>query len=185
MNALSNVGIFLIDTVFSLYIGLVMIRFLLAASRADFYNPISQFIVQITNPILIPLRRIIPSAGKIDSAAIVLMIALMVIKFMLLLLLQGHGISFFPLLLLAVFKLLEMLIYIYIFALIIQAVLSWVNPGAYQMQNPLGSVLNSLTTPILRPLRQIVPNIGMVDITPLVAIILLNVALILLRSFHG
>ena len=185
MNAFSNVGVFLIDTLFSLYIGLIMIRFLLATSRANFYNPISQFIVQVTNPALIPLRKIIPATGKIDSASIVLILALKLIQLTLILLLQGHSAPFFQLLIIAIFQLLETLIYIYIIALIVQAVMSWINPGAYQTQNPLVGLLNSLTAPILRPLKQIVPNIGMVDITPLVAILLLNVALIFLRSFHG
>lgn len=184
MNAFSNVGVFLIDTIISLYIGLIMIRFLLATSRADFYNPISQFIVQVTNPVLVPLRRLIPSTGRIDSASIVLVLALKLIQLTLILLLQGHSAPFFSLLFIAIFQLLETLIYIYLIALIVQAVMSWINPGAYQTQNPLVGLLNSLTAPILRPLRQIVPNIGIVDITPLVAIILLNVALVFLRSFH-
>jgi len=184
MNALNNVGFFLISTLFTLYIGLIMVRFLLAANRASFYNPISQFIVQVTNPVLTPLRRVVPSIGKIDSAAILLMLALQLLQIILLLLLQGQGISFFPLLAVAVVKLLEMLIYIHIIALIVLAVLSWVNPGAYQMQNPLVGILHSITAPILRPLRKIIPSIGMVDMTPFAAIILLYVALILLRSFH-
>lgn len=183
MHALSNVGVFLVDTLFSLYLILLIVRFLLASSRADFYNPISQFIVQVTNPVLIPLRRVIPPIGKIDSAALVLILGLKLVQLILVLLLQGHSVSIFALIPLAVFKLLEMLIYIYIFALIVQAVMSWINPGAYQHQNPLLGILNSITRPILKPIRQVIPNIGMVDISPLVAILLLNVALILLRSF--
>ena len=72
MNALQNVSVFLIETLFSMYISAVILRFLLALVRANFYNPISQFIVKITNPLLVPLRRIIPPVGKIDSAAVVL-----------------------------------------------------------------------------------------------------------------
>ena len=72
MEALQNVGVFLVQTLFSLYIGAVLIRFLLALSRANFYNPLSQFLVKITNPVLVPLRRLIPAIGKLDTAAIVL-----------------------------------------------------------------------------------------------------------------
>lgn len=182
MNALSNVGIFLVDTLFTLYIILLMVRFLLATSRADFYNPISQFIVQVTNPVLIPLRKLVPSIGKIDTAALVLIFALKLLQLALILLLNGHAISIFTLIPFAIFKLLELVVYIYIFSLIIQAVISWINPGAHQMQNPMIGLLNSITRPILQPIRKVVPNIGMVDISPLVAILLLNVVLILLRS---
>lgn len=184
MQAFTNVGVFLVDTLFTLYIVVLIVRFLLASSRADFYNPISQFIVQVTNPVLIPLRRIIPPVGKIDSAMLVLIIGLKLIQLILIFLLQGHSVNILALIPLAVFKLLELLIFIYIFALIVQAVMSWINPGAYQQQNPLLGILNSLTRPILKPIRQVIPNIGMVDISPLVAILLLNVALILLRSFN-
>jgi len=182
MNAINNVGVFLVDTLFSLYIILLMVRFLLATSRADFYNPVSQFIVQVTNPVLVPLRRIIPPIGKIDTAALAFMLGLKLVQLMLVLLLKGQSVSLLPLIPFAILKLLELLIYVYIFALIVQAVISWINPGA-QYQNPLVGVLNSITNPILKPIRQIVPNIGMVDISPLVAILLLNVVLILLRSF--
>ena len=185
MHALNNVGIFLVDTLFTLYIIVLIVRFLLAASHADFYNPVSQFIVQITNPVLIPLRRIIPSFGKLDTAAIVLILVLKLLQMTLILLMKGQAVNPLVLLPIGVFKLAELVIYIYMFALIIQAVISWINPGSYQMQNPMAGVLNSLTHPILKPLRRIVPTIGMVDITPLVAIIGLNVLLILLRSFTG
>ncbi|RUM93445.1 MAG: YggT family protein, partial [Thiothrix sp.] len=80
MNVFSNVGYFLVDTVFTLYIVIIMIRVLLGVSRADFYNQFSQFVVTVTNPVLIPLRRIIPSFGKIDSAAILLMLTLKIIQ---------------------------------------------------------------------------------------------------------
>ena len=183
MHALTNVGVFLVDTLFTLYIILLIVRFLLASSRAHFYNPISQFIVQVTNAVLIPLRRVIPPIGKIDSAALALILGLKMVHIILVLLLQGHSVSLLALIPLTLFKLLELLIYIYIFALIVQAVMSWINPGAHQLQNPLLGVLNSITGPILKPIRQVIPNIGMVDISPLVAILLLNVALILLRSF--
>ncbi|MEB4592493.1 YggT family protein [Candidatus Thiothrix sp. Deng01] len=180
MQALQNVGVFLVETLFSLYIGAVLIRFLLAWSRANFYNPLSQFLVKITNPLLAPLRRLIPAIGKLDTAAIVLALSLMIIKVFLLLGLQGSGANPPVVLIYSVVELLKMVINIYIFALIIQAVLSWVG-NSYG--NPMADILNSLTDPILRPIRNIVPTIGMIDLSPMVAILLLYVALILLQSF--
>lgn len=180
MQALQNVGVFLVETLFSLYIGAILIRFLLAWSRANFYNPLSQFLVKITNPVLAPLRRLIPAIGKLDTAAIVLALGLMVIKVFLLLGLQGSGANPPVVLIYSVVELLKMVINIYIFALIIQAVLSWVG-NSYG--NPMADILNSLTDPILRPIRNIVPTIGMIDLSPMVAILLLYVVLILLQSF--
>nr|HPQ96586.1 YggT family protein [Thiolinea sp.] len=90
METLQLIAIFLVSTLFSLYIGAVLIRFLLAWSRADFYNPLSQFLVRITNPVLVPLRRIIPAAGKLDTASLVLAVGLQFIGSLLLDLL-GRG----------------------------------------------------------------------------------------------
>ncbi|EIJ35347.1 YggT family protein [Thiothrix nivea] len=180
MQALQNVGVFLVETLFSLYIGAVLIRFLLAWSRANFYNPLSQFLVKITNPVLVPLRRMIPAMGKLDTAAIVLALGLMIIKAFLLVGMQGSSVGVPVVLAYSIVELLRMVIHIYIFALIIQAVLSWVG-NSYG--NPLADILNSLTDPILRPIRNIVPTIGMVDLSPMVAILLLYVVLIVLQSF--
>ncbi len=183
MNVFSNVGYFLVDTIFSLYIGIIMIRVLLGVSRADFYNQFSQFIVTATNPVLIPLRRIIPSFGRIDSAAILLMLGLKIIQITLLLMLQGGTASFFPILAVAIQKLLELLVYIYIFSIIIQAVMSWINPGALGVQNPLSSILYSLNRPLLDPVSRMLPRSGVIDFSPLVVLLLLQIALIVIRSF--
>ncbi len=178
MDALQNVGIFLVETLFSLYIGAILIRFLLAVSRANFYNPLSQFLVKITNPVLVPLRRIVPPIGKLDTAAIVLALGLKIIQTFLLVALQSSEASLPAVFVYAIVDLMRTVINIYIFALIIQAVLSWVNSYG----NPMADILNSLTEPLLRPIRQFVPTIGMVDMSSMVALLLLYILLIVLRS---
>lgn len=180
MDALQNVGIFLVETLFSLYIGAVLIRMLLALSRADFYNPLSQFIVKITNPLLIPLRRIIPSIGKMDTAAVVLALLLKMVQTFLLANLMGSSAGVAQILVYSVLDLVSTVIWIYIFALIIQAVLSWVGQSH---GNPLAGLLHSLTEPLLRPVRRFVPVVGMIDLSPMVAILLLYVLLIVLQSY--
>lgn len=180
MQALQNVGLFLVETLFSLYIGAVLIRFLLASSRANFYNPLSQTLVKITNPVLVPLRRMIPPIGKLDTAAVVLALGLMIIKVLLLLGIKGAEVNFPVVALYSLVEILRTIIWIYIIALIIQAVMSWVG-NTYG--NPLADILNSLTEPLLRPLRGIVPTVGMLDLSPLAAILLLNIILIVLNSF--
>lgn len=176
MGALQNVLYFLVSTAFSLYIGAVIIRFLLAVSRADFYNPVSQAIVKITDPALIPMRRIVPAVGKLDTAAIALAVGLKIIAVFILLLIQGLPADFFTVIIYSVANLVRTVIWIYIIALIIQAIMSWVG-NAYG--NPAASLLDSLTAPILQPIRQFLPDFGGIDFSPLVAIIGLNVVLIL------
>lgn len=175
-----NIAIFLISTLFSLYIGAVLLRLLLALVRADFYNPLSQFLVKITNPVLVPLRRFIPPMGKIDSASLVLAFTLKLISATLLMSLQGLDAGIGGLILAVIADLMRTVVWIFMVALIIQAIMSWVG-NSYG--NPMGSLLDSLTAPLLDPIRKFVPLIGMVDLSPLVAILLLQVVLIALAGF--
>ena len=180
MEALQNIGILLVEVLFSFYIGAILIRFLLALSRANFYNPLSQSLVKITNPVLVPLRRMIPAIGKLDTASIVLALGLKIIQTLLLVALQGSEANLPVVFVYAVIDLLRTVIYIYIVALIIQAVLSWVGNS---QGNPLADILYSLTEPLLRPVRQFVPVVGMMDFAPMVAMLLLYIVLIVLQSF--
>ncbi len=182
-NVAANVAIFLIHTLFTLYIAALMLRVLLATVRADFYNPLSQFLLTITNPIVLPLRRIIPSIGGIDSASISLMLALKILELWLLALIAGATLALATLIVIALLQLAELLIYIFVFALIVQAVISWVAPTqAYE--NPAVSILHDLTEPLLQPVRRVLPPVGMMDLSPLVVIIGLYVLLIILRSLY-
>ena len=184
-----EIALFLFGTIFSIYISLVMIRFLLAIVRADFYNPISQTIVRFTNPPLVLLRRIIPPVGRIDTSAIVLMLILQLLELWLRTFIIGHPVPVTALFVLAIFELIKLTIWVYIIALILQAIMSWINPGMYQMQNPMASILHQLTGPIMKPIRNILPRTGMIDFSPMLAIIGLYVLLIIvngiLRSLIG
>lgn len=181
MNAGTQVGLFLVNALFSFYIVVVMLRLLFAWVHADFYNPISQFVVTLTNPPLRLLRRFIPPLGRLDSSSVLLMIALQVAEVYLTGLLQGVLLPLLFVLLVSVRELLVLLIYIYIAALVVMAVMSWVAAagGGY---NPIYALLDSLTRPLLAPIRKVVPLIGMIDLSPMVALLGLYVALILVRS---
>ena len=168
---------FLINTLFSLYIMAVLLRFLLAMVRADFYNPVSQFLVKVTNPPLLPMRRIIPSAGRIDTSALLLMLLLQMAALGLIALLRGSEISVGALLILSFAELLALLLNIFLFAILIQVIMSWINPGAY---NPAVSLLYSLTEPVLGPCRRLVPPFSGIDLSPLVALIAIQLAKMLL-----
>jgi YggT family protein len=181
-NYFTNPIEFLISTLFSLYILAVMLRFLLGLVRADFYNPVSQFLVRITNPVLMPLRKVIPSIGKLDISAVVLMIALQVLALTLIVLLRGGGVPVGSVILISLAQLVSLAINVFFFAIIIQVILSWVNPGTY---NPVTSLLYSLTAPVLRPIQQLIPPISGIDLSPLFAIIGLQVLRMLIMPLLG
>jgi len=170
-NYLSNAGVFLIQTLIGLYALTFMLRFLLQLVRADFYNPFSQFLVKVTNPLVKPLRKIIPGIGGIDWASILVVILLMLLEYVLIGLLPKFSIpSPQGLFVLALTETLSLLVNVFLFSIIIQAVISWVNPGGY---NPIIGLLNQLTAPVLNPVRRFVPPISGLDLSPMVAIIIL------------
>lgn len=179
---LSSPLTFLISTVVSLYILAVMLRFLLQLTRADFYNPLSQFIVKITTPALRPLRRIIPGWAGVDIASVVLMLLLQMLSVWLIFMLGGRGIDPLNLVIIAVAQLVDLAFSVFIFAILIQAILSWITPGTY---NPVTSVLFSLTEPVLRPVRRLIPPVSGFDLSPLVAILGLQVIRMLVMPLFG
>jgi YggT family protein len=176
---LQQIGAFLIETLFSLYIGAVVLRMLLGYASANFYNPLSQFLVKITNPLLVPLRRFISSIGKIDTAAVVLALGLTVVKIVLLSLIIFGSVNIIGVFFTSIIDLIKVVIWIYIISLIVQAVMSWIG-SAYG--NPVAPLIQSLTSPLLRPVRRVMPNIGALDLSPLVVILILNILLIIIEN---
>lgn len=163
-----NPFIFLIDTLFSIYIAIMLLRFILQHVGADFYNPVSQFIVKATQPLVGFSRRIIPSVRKIDVATLVLVVLLIVIKLVLLFSIAGYPLSGSQLLIKSLYDLISLSFDIFIIALFVHAILSWLNPDPH---NPISSLLHSITLPILRPVRKYVPPIGGLDLSVLIALI--------------
>jgi len=174
--------LFLIQTIFGFYILAVMLRFLLQCVRADFYNPLVQFLVRITNPPLLPLRRIVPGYRGLDLASVVLVVALQLVEVLLVTLVLGQGVSFWGVLLLTLAELLKLLINIYLWSVVIQALLSWFNPDPY---HPATRLLTQLTAPLLRPARRWLPPISGVDLSPMLVIVALIFVSLLLQDFVG
>ena len=166
-NYLNDPLAFLVNTLVGLYILAVMLRFMLQWFRADFYNPISQFLVRITHPVLRPMRRVIPSTGSIDTASIVLMLLLQFAALWIVFSMQGRAPAPGALLALSTWELVNLLLNVFLFATIIRIVLSWVNPGAH---HPAISILESLTDPLLNPLRRMIPSAGGLDFSPMIVI---------------
>lgn len=169
MNSyVGNAATFLISTLFGLYILIVMLRFLFQWVRADFYNPISQFLVKATEPLLVPLRRFVPGMAGLDMASVVLMLALQIIELWLIYSLIGGVPHFAGLMVLSIAELLSLALNVFLFAIIIQVIISWINPGTY---NPLASLLYSLTEPLLGPARRVLPPTSGIDFSPAAVII--------------
>ena len=173
---IGNAATFLIETLFGLYILIVMLRLLLQWARADFYNPLSQFIVKATQPALAPMRGTLPAIGGIDLACVVLLVVLQFGELWLIAGILGQRAPVSVLLVFSVAELLQLTIYIFLFSILIQVIMSWINPGSY---NPVLGVLYSLNEPLLAPARRLVPPIGGLDLSPIVVMVALQLAAIL------
>jgi len=180
MTPVNNAIEFLLSTLFDLAIICFLLRFIFQVFRADFFNPLSQLIVKVTNPLLIPLRRIIPPVRMLDSACLIIIIALTSIKLACLFGLKFQKFpAIFGLIIWSLGELFTLTTYVFFFAILLQAVLSWVNPTG---QNPISGLLHRLTAPLMQPVRRIIPPVGGFDITPIPVIIILQLLIILIGS---
>lgn len=170
----SNALIFLIDTLFSLYILVLVIRFILVWIHADYFNPVVQFIIKMTNFLVKPTRRLLPNIGRIETATLLWIIVLQAVKFGLIATIGG-GFDFAAILLLSLGDSIKLFVQTFFYAIIAQAILSWIQP-----HSPVNYILYQFTSPIMRPIQRLVPPIGGVDISPIPALILLQLILIMI-----
>lgn len=160
--------VFLIQVAFGLYTLVVVLRFLLQVVRADFHNPVSQFIVRVTAPVLRPLRRVIPAAGRYDSASLVLAWLLKSVELAIVGGLIGAS-GIVPVVALwALPALVSLVINVFLFAVLIVVILSWISPQGY---NPALLILHRLTSPLLEPARRLLPPIGGLDLSPMLVMV--------------
>ncbi|RMT76855.1 putative integral membrane protein, YGGT family [Pseudomonas viridiflava] len=172
MIGLNTAAIYVLQTLGSLYLLIILLRFVLQLVRANFYNPLSQFIVKATQPLLKPLRRIIPSVFGLDMSSLVLAIIVqMILMALTLLLMFGTTGDPLHLLLWSIISVTALFLKIFFFALIISVILSWVAPGSH---NPGAELVNQICEPALAPFRKIVPNLGGLDISPILAFLVLK-----------
>lgn len=179
MQALSSIATLVIQTFASLYLLFIVLRFLLQLARADFYNPISQAVVKITNPPLIPLRRVVPSIFGLDMACIVLAILVSFVAIELNFFAVTQSIVN-PLVALAwaaigTFAFTAKIIF---FALIISIIVSFVAPQSY---HPALMLINQLLDPIRAPFQKILPPMGGFDLSPILVILAIKIIEILLQ----
>lgn len=172
MIGLNTAAVYILQTIGSLYLLIVLLRFILQLVRADFYNPVSQFIVRATHPLLKPLRKIIPSIAGLDLASLVLAIVVQLILMALTLMLFGYGLDNpLQLLVWSIIGVTALFLKVFFFALIISVILSWVAQGSH---NPTAMLINQICEPLLSPIRRILPSLGGLDLSPIVAFLILN-----------
>jgi YggT family protein len=164
MNTFTSIIADIINFVGSAYIGLVLLRFLCQLVRADYYNPISKTLVKLTNPLLVPFRKVVPGVGGIDWAALVLAFLLEVALITAIQFLVGGFLSL-KILPVALFALIGLALNFYFYGMIILIIASFVAPNTY---NPAVNLLNQLIDPVLRPIRKILPPMGGLDFSPMV-----------------
>lgn len=169
--------IYLLRFVFDALLMILIMRVWLQWVKADFYNPLSQFIVKVSNPLVVPLRRIIPGLGGIDLATIVAAYIISTLKFVALAALAGEslGTLAFYIGLLVMVKQAGFMLFV---IMIIMAIMSWVVQG----YNPTLMIFHQLTEPFLNPIRRIIPNMGGLDLSMIVAFLIMNVINILLSN---
>jgi YggT family protein len=170
---------FVVKTLLNLYLMAYILRFLLQWLRADFHNPLSQFILRITDPVVRPLRRVVPGWRGLDMSSVVALLLLqLLVTALLLFMATGSVVGAGMLLYYAVLRIIVGVIQLYFVVILAHVVISWVSPGHW---NPLISVLHSLADPVLRPLRRVLPPIGGLDLSPLFLLIGLQALLIMIR----
>jgi len=183
MGYLANAGQILINFAFGALIALVVLRVLLQWVRANFYNPVCQFLYRVTNPVLMPLRRVIPSWRNIDIAAILLAWVLSAIKLALLYGVVGQGLGIFGLMVMAVADLGDFVLMLYFGLILVRVLLSFIS---VDRANPIVPLIFQLTEPVLRPIRRVVPTVAGLDLSPMVAwliVMLARVALVAVLDF--
>ena len=163
--------IFIISTISQLYLFVMLLRFWMPWLRADFRNPISQGVLRLTSPMVIPVRRVVPPIGRLDTATVIVAFALQYLTVLAVLAISGTMVSILPIAITAILDLVILSCRLFTFAIFIHIILSWVAPGTY---NPATAFIAMLVEPVLRPFRRYVPSLGGLDISPIFAIILLQ-----------
>jgi YggT family protein len=173
MNALTGATIFVIQTLVSLYLTIVLLRFVLQLVKANFYNPLSQFTVKATQPLLKPIRRIVPSVLGLDTSSLLLAIVIQALLMAFVLMMTYGTIGDVPhLLIWSLLGIVSLLLKIFWVAMIIMVIVSWIAPGTH---NPAAELAWQISEPVLAPFRRIIPNLGGLDISPIFAFLAIQV----------
>jgi YggT family protein len=179
MGTIADIARYLVQTAFGFLLFAVLLRLLLQLSRADFYNPVSQFVVRITSPLLLPLRRVVPPFGRLDSASVVLALLIQCVATVVVLAMLGFSLGN-PLMLIpwALIGIASLLLKIYFFAILGVIIFSWIAPHS---NHPALALLHQITEPVMTPFRRLLPSMGGIDLSPILVFVSINVLEIVVR----
>jgi YggT family protein len=179
MGYFANAGQIVIQFVFGALIALIVLRVLLQWVRANFYNPICQFLYKATNPVLMPLRKIIPAWRNLDIAGIVLAWLATALKLVLLYATVGQALGVLGLAVLALADLVDFVLLLYIVLILVRVVISFVGADSY---HPVVPLVMQLTEPVMKPFRRLIPNVGGLDFSPMVVLLVITLARVLVAK---
>jgi YggT family protein len=175
---MQNALTFVFRTLLDLYIITFALRLIMQWIRADGRNPLSQFIIRVTNPLVIPARRFVPSFGSLDTATLLILVGLELLATGVLIKLACIGApDIGQYLTLTLLRLIHLALRVYLFIILFYVILSWISPGVY---NPASALLSAMAEPVLTPLRKLIPSIGGLDLSPLFALIIIQAITMLL-----
>jgi YggT family protein len=176
----TNAIVFIIDALARLYLLVLLLRLFLPVVRADFHNPLAQAVLKLTSPLVIPVRRVLPPLGRIDTATVVVAFGIQYLAIFLMALVQGLRPGIAGLFLASLLSLVLLTINLFFWLIIIRIILSWVAGTTY---NPAIAIVYALTEPLLRPFRRLVPDLGGFDISPIFVLIALGALMRLVMGF--
>ena len=184
MSTIASIFSDIINTLLGLYATIVLLRFIFQLVKADYYNPISQGIVRLTSPLLVPLRRLIPGLWGIDMAALVLVLAIHLVTVSITLLLNGFNPlgNLGILTVFAVLKLVTGFMNVFTFCLLASIVLSFVAPMS---RHPAAILVFQIAEPLMVPFRKIIPPMGGIDISPIFVFLALGVVIKVVAILAG
>lgn len=177
---ISSAIVFIVNALTSLYLLVLLLRFWMPWLRADFRNPLAQGILRFTSPVVVPVRRIVPSYGRLDTATVLVAFIIQYLTVLLLLLILGQTAGIAAIAVTSIVKLVVLSINLFVYAIFIRIILSWISQGGY---NPATAIITTLTEPLLRPFRRMLPPLGGFDLSPIFAVILLLAATIVVNGF--
>ena len=180
-NNFATALVFIINALSSLVLLILLLRLILPLLRADFRNPIAQGILKVTSPLVIPVRRVVPSFGRFDTATVLLAFGIQFLAVWVTIKIFGGSVPYVYIAYAAVIKLIVLTINLFIYAIVIRIVLSWIAQGQH---NPVTAIVSTITEPVLAPFRRIIPAMGGFDISPVFAVILLSALQIIIRGFQ-
>lgn len=178
-NSATNAIVFIITALAHLYLLVLLLRLLLPWMGANFRNPLAQAILRLTSPLVVPVRRVVPPIGRLDTATVIVAFAIQYLTIMLIAAIKAWPLGIVPIAVTAAVNLVTLTLRLFAYAIVVRVLLSWFAAATY---NPATAIIDALTEPVLRPFRQLLPPMGGLDLSPLFAMLVLFALSILISG---